>query len=84
MLLSYDLYSFQSLYPYKLLTQNIESNHSFVSLDYQVLQALHLCCYFTELAFHVLFFSPIFNQLNKLIVVKGELGARLGAWARRH
>jgi hypothetical protein len=42
-LLSYDSHPLQSLlHPYELLIQDIESSHSLVSLDHQVLQYPHL------------------------------------------
>ena len=42
MFLSYDSHPFQSLHSYKLLIKDIESSHSLVSPDHQVLQPLTL------------------------------------------
>ena len=35
-----------SPHPYELLIQDVESFHSFLSLDHLVLQLIHVCFYF--------------------------------------
>jgi hypothetical protein len=60
LLLSCDLYPLQFPLPYKLVIQDIESTHSLVSHDHQVLyNPFIFVSTFTKLTFHVLYFNPI-------------------------